>query len=171
MSRVRFLLGIAATLIVIGLLVAGGVAIYRTGWRQGYSMAQLLGYGEDAAGTPNPSFGFGHPGWHVGSPFLRGGAGPILRVGVLFGLLFFTFIVFVKLFRLLTWKMVWGIAGGRWARHWHRRGGPVPPHGSVSSRGPVASHGPMPPWCWDWGKPSEEKAQPDGGIDDAGAEG
>ena len=133
MSKVRFLAILLAVLIVIGLLILGGLAIHRIGWTEGYKMGQLVAGSEEGAVAPYAPYGFGSSGLFV-------------TVGLLLLLL----IVIGKFFRFWAWKMVggpWMMAGGpraaRWARHWHR------------------PHGPMPPWCWGWEEPSEEKAEPD----------
>ena len=57
------------------------------------------------------------------------------------GLLFLLLIVMGKFFRFWAWRMADGPKDVHWARHWHR------------------PHGPMPPWCWGWEKPDEEKAE------------
>ena len=59
------------------------------------------------------------------------------------GLLFLLLIVIGKFFRFCAWRMAGGpwMTSGAMARHWHR------------------SRGPMPPWCWGWERPSEEKAE------------
>jgi hypothetical protein len=141
MSKIRFLVVPLAALIVIGLLILGGFAIHRIGWTEGYRMGQLADSGGGAV-APYESYGFGYP-----SLFLT------------VGLLLLALIVIGKIFRFWAWKMAWGpwmmagrpwrMAAGpkgeRWARHWashwHR------------------PHGPMPPWCWGWEEPSEEKAE------------
>ena len=59
------------------------------------------------------------------------------------GLLFLLLIVMGKFFRFWAWKTAGGpwMMSGAMARHWHR------------------PRGPMPPWCWGWERPSEEKAE------------
>lgn len=137
MSKSWFLVRALVALIVIGLLVVGGLAIYRTGWSQGYAAGQLAVEGEEVATTPYPHYGFGYVGRPFGfAPFLLGA-----------GLLFLLLVAVGQLFRLLAWKKV--MAGGPWppmAMHWHRFHGPV-------------SHGPTSPWCWEWEQSSEEKAE------------
>ena len=129
-----------AALIIIGLLILGGLAIHRIGWSQGYKLGQLAVGSEEGVTVPYAAYGFRY-------------SGLFLTIGLLFLLL----IMVGKFFRFWAWKMAWGpwkmaggpwkMAGGpkgeRWARHWHR------------------SHGPMPPWCWDWEEPGEEKAESD----------
>jgi hypothetical protein len=138
MSKTRFFVVPLATLIIIGLLILGGVAVHRIGWSQGYTMGQLAAGGEEGVTVPYVPFGLGYPG------------GLLLTIGLFFLLL----IVIGKFFRFFwawkmfggPWMMAEGPKGERWARHWHR-----PPHP------------PMPPWCWDWEKPSEAEteAEPD----------
>ena len=131
MSKTRFLVVSLAALIIIGLLILGGLAIHRIGWSQGYKMGQLVAGSEEGATVPYGAYGFRY-------------SGLFLTVGLILLLL----IVIGKFFRFWAWKMVgapWMMAhrpeGARWARHWHR------------------PHGPMPPWCWGWEEPSEEKAE------------
>ena len=131
MSKTRFLVVSLAALIIIGLLILGGLAIHRIGWSQGYKVGQLAAGGEEGATVPYGAYGFRY-------------SGLFLTVGLILLLL----IVIGKFFRFWAWKMVgapWMMARGPrgeyWARHWHR------------------PHGPMPPWCWGWEEPSEEKAE------------
>jgi len=137
---VRALVALVVTGLLVGLLIIGGLAIYRTGWSQGYVAGQLAAEGEDVATAPYLHYGFGYIGRPVGfAPFLFGA-----------GLLFLLFVAVGQLFRLLAWKKVmagrpWPPAA-HWARRWHRFHGPVP-------------HGPVPPWCWGWEKPSEEETR------------
>ena len=131
MSKIRFLVAALAALIIIGLLILGGLTIHRIGWSQGYEVGQLAAGSEEGATVPYAPYGFGY-------------SGLFLTIGLLFLLL----VVIGKFFRFWAWKMVggpWRMAhgprGARWARHWHR------------------PHGPMPPWWWGWEEPSEEKAE------------
>jgi len=144
MSKIRFLVVSLAALIIIGLLILGGLAIHRIGWSQGYKVGQLVAGSEEGATVAYGPYGFGY-------------SGLFLTIGLLLLLL----VVIGKFFRFWAWKMAWepwmmagrpwkmahGPKGEHWARHWHR------------------PHGPMPPWCWGWEEPSEEKAEkaePDG---------
>ena len=133
MSQTRFPFALLAILIIIGLLMLGGFAIYRISWLEGYKTGQLVAAGI-ADGTVMPY-----------APYRPGCGGVLLTLGVAFVLI----VVAGKFFRFWTWKAGWGpgmTSGGpkseRWVRHWHRHG----------------PHGPVPPWCWDWEEPSEEKA-------------
>jgi hypothetical protein len=140
MSKAKFLVVSLAALIIIGLVILGGLAIHRIGWSQGYKVGQLAAGSEEGAAVPYGPYGFRY-------------SGLFLTIGLLLLLL----IVVGKFFRFWAWKMAWGPSrtawgpwmmahgprGERWARHWHR------------------PHGPMPPWGWDWEEPSEEKAEPD----------
>jgi len=136
MSHKRFLPVALTALIVIGLLIMGGSAIYRNGWSQGYMTGRLAAGGDDGAALPYAPYGL--PGrYHGFSPFLCC-LGPVFTVGLLFLLL----IAVGKFFRFWAWKKADGPEGRNWAKHWsehwHRH------------------HGPMPPWCWE--KPSPEEA-------------
>ena len=130
MSKKRFwVVPLSALIIVSLLIILGRFAIHRISWSQGYRMGQLAAGGEGVAVVPYARFG--HPGL-------------FFTVGLLFLLL----IVVGKFFRFWAWRMAGGprmMASGpmgqHWARHWHR------------------PHGPMPPWCWGWEKPPEEKAE------------
>jgi len=96
--------------IIIGLLITGGVLIYRAGWSQGYV---ATGGAEDAI-APYMPHRFVHPGRPLGSARFLFGA----------GLFFLLFVGIGHLFRLLTWKRM--PAGGPWAGG-HHPYGPVPP--------------------------------------------
>jgi len=131
MSQTRFPLFPLAILIIIGLLIMGGFSIHRISWMDGYKTGQLVARGADGAVMPYP-------------PYQSGCGGPLLTLGVIFLL----FLVVGKFFRFWAWKMArgpWmmahGLKGERWARHWHR------------------PHGPMPPWCWGWEEPSKEETE------------
>jgi hypothetical protein len=131
MSRARFPLVLLAALIIMGLVILGGFAIYRIGWSEGYRMGQLAtGAGEGIVVAY--------------APYGPGLGGVLLTVGVVFLLL----LVIGRFFRFLAWRAMWQrwkVTGGPkseyWTKHWHRR------------------HGPEPPWCWDWEEPAEEKAE------------
>jgi hypothetical protein len=121
--------------VLIGLLAAGGFAIHRLGWSQGYAAAELNAQGEEAPTPP-----LAPPGWRpVG--FGRGG----LLVSLVLGLLFFAFVG--KLLRFAMWGAVagpvigWHAAGGSWRHpgHW--------------------THGHVPPWYGPWGGQPGERSQ------------
>jgi hypothetical protein len=141
-------------LILIGLLILGGFAIYRIGWSEGYRVGLLTDGGVEGMLVPYAPYGSG---------FL----GLLLVIGVFF----LMFAVIGKFFRLLAWRSAggpWMMAhrppgtpggpkGEAWAKHWqrHRHGG----------------HGPA--WCWDWEETSEEKdqeAEPEAGTGDLTAQ-
>jgi len=133
MSQTRFPYAPLAILIIIGLLMLGGFAIYRISWLEGYKTGQLVAAGI-ADGTVMPY-----------APYRPGCGGLLLTLGVAFVLI----VVAGKFFRVWAWKSGWGpgmTTGGpnseRWVKNWHRHG----------------PHGPVPPWCWDWEEPTEEKA-------------
>ncbi len=142
MSKTWFVVRALAALIVIGLLIIGGFVIHRIGWSQGYVAGQLAAGSEEGAAAPYAPYGFGYPGrYFVFAPFPFGG-GLFLAVGLIILLL----IGIGRFFRFRAWRMAGGPQGQYWTGRWHRH------------------HGPMPPWCWGWEKPSEEsteKPEPD----------
>jgi hypothetical protein len=132
-SKKWFLWRVVGTLIALGLmfslLTVGGVAIYRTGWSQGYIASQLEAGDEEGEGLPETlpyiPYGFRYPGWYLGFPTFLYGAGLIFKIGLLFLLL----LVIGQIIRFLIWgKMMGGGPRGRyWTRHWRRHHGCVPP--------------------------------------------
>jgi hypothetical protein len=144
MSQKRFLAVALAGLIVIGLLIAGGAAIRRSAWTQGYMMGRLTAGADDGAAVPYGVYGFDYPRSHSGFVSFLCTAGLFVLLLIAVG----------KFFRFHAWKMAhWGHKppegdwpkGERWARHWHWH------------------H--RPPW-WGWKEPAEEEA----GEAESGAE-
>lgn len=133
-----------AMVVLVGLVAAGGFAIHRLGWSQGYAAAELVAEGEDAPTPPLAA-----PGWRpVGSVYWPSIGG--LLVTLLLGLIAFAFVG--KLLRILLWGAMGGPAmggpwmAGSWRHHWYRMHGPVPsPYG----------HG---PWYYE---PAEAPQEPD----------
>ena len=141
MFKNRIWARVLVAVVISGLLVAGGVLVYRAGWSQGYVASLPVVEGEE---VEMPAFGFGHPGWRFApvpyraAPFMFGAG--FLKIGLL--VLFLA--VIGRMFRFVLWGPAgrFGVAGP-WARHtarWRRM------------------HGPMPPWCWGYEEPSEEQA-------------
>lgn len=95
-----------ATLILIGLLIAGGVALYRVGWSQGYTAAQPTEGGE----TAPPPYAR-QPGL---APYAPGGGllrAVLLIVGLALG---------GKLIRFIIWGSTRRFAmAGPGPVHWH----------------------------------------------------
>jgi hypothetical protein len=110
-----------AAVVLIALLVAGGFAIHRLGWSQGYTAAELVAEGEEAPTPP-----LAPPGWRPMRPSVGG-----LLVTLLLGLIALAFVG--KLLRVVLWGALAGPAmggpwmAGSWRHHWHRMHGPVPP--------------------------------------------
>lgn len=156
MSRTWFVWRALVALIIIGLLVRGGWAIYRTGWSQGYMTGQLAAADDGSAARSYPPYAFGYPAW----PVLAG-----LGLLGLFGLLVLPLLAIGKMISLHARGMAGGPPGSPWAkktadwsppwiRHWHR------------------DHGRRPPWCWDWEEPADEQTKetgPDAQTNEAGA--
>jgi len=138
-----------AALVLVGLLIVGGLAVYRMGWSEGYAAGQLTAEGEESATAP-----YGPPGsqW-LGRPLFyppfMSGAGVLLRVILL--------VLLLGLMGKLLRFIVWGIVGapamaGAWAHHWRR------PHWH-------RFHGPMPPGYHGWyGWPEEAGGKPEPGA-------
>ncbi len=143
MSKRRFLWRGLAALIFVGLLIAGSLAIYYLGWSQGYVTSQPMPEGEGGAPWPYLPRGSGN----MGRPFAFA-----MCTGLMFklGMLILLFCIIGKIFRFFTWGMAGGpwMTGRRRGRRWHRHHHQGPP---------PYPHGPMPPWCWDWEKSSDEE--------------
>ncbi len=123
MHRFGFLFRFLLALLIIGGLLAGGVAIYRLGWAQGYQTSVLLSGKTGAPGQPAfpavPYYGYPmmpyYYGPHFGFPFF-----PLIGIG------FFLFFLFIigGLFRFGMHHR-WSHAGqGPWEGHggpwgWH----------------------------------------------------
>jgi hypothetical protein len=132
---------VLVAVVTIGLLVTGGVLVYRAGWSQGYVASSPVVEGEE---VEMPAPGFSHPGRRFASvpypaaPFVFGAG--FLKIGLL--VLFLA--VIGRMFRFVLWGPAgrFGMAGPRFrytAARWRRM------------------HGPVPPWCWGWAEPSEEQ--------------
>jgi hypothetical protein len=128
MFRFGFLFRFLLALVLIGVLVAGGMALYRTGWAQGYQNgAAAVGSGANTTPAlpapyyayPPVPYGFGY-GFH---PFFFP-FGPFLGIG------FFLLILF----------MVGGLFRFGMRRHWA---------GGFGPGGWGMGHGPRSPQDWD----------------------
>jgi hypothetical protein len=126
MFRFGFLWRFLLALLLLGLLVAGGSALYRAGFAQGYQAAALAANSSGSTGTPGlpvqgyypyPYFwpGYGYPGFF---PF-----GPLLGIG----------------FFLLVFFLIGGLFRGFAGRHWAGHTG----HGDWG-------HGPEGSWAREW---------------------
>jgi hypothetical protein len=156
MHRKGFFLVPLVALALVGLLLgAGGFAIHRHAWSQGYMMGRLASGGEEGAAIPYAHYGFGH----FGRPF---GFGALLCAPALLFIIggFVLVAMLGKLFRFHAWRRAmasgledvpWrGPAGKPWGEHWH--------------------HGHVPPWCWDRKEPSEGNAvEPETDAENAAA--
>ena len=137
MSRRAFYFVPLAALIILGLLLAaGGFALHRWAWSQGYMAGQLASAGE----TMPPAFGhpmrpFGARGFFC-APTLLFIVGGFLLLGMV-----------GRWFHMWTWHRVmhrhgrkamwWGPAG----RHWH--------------------HGPVPTWFPEWSEERQAADEPE----------
>lgn len=139
-----------ATLILIGLLVAGGFAVYHLGRSNGYAAGLLAAEGEGVVAQP---YGWPHgPGYYT-RPALFGGVLALVLILVLIA-------VVGKLISFVIWRPPWRFAmAGPWHRHWR--------HAQRRYMRWHRMHGPMPPWCWDWDEPSDEETEEAGDEPDA----
>ena len=124
-----------ATVIVIGLLAAGGFAIYRLGWSQGYTAAELAAQGQEGPASPLAPRGWRPVGW----------ASEGLLISLVLPLILFAFVG--KLTRVILWIAVVRLPGWRTA---HGRFGSYPLHWT---------HGPEPSWYGPWQEQPSDKSQ------------
>ncbi|MEA3339982.1 MAG: hypothetical protein U9R15_08455 [Chloroflexota bacterium] len=156
MTKKWILWRVLATLILAGLLIAGGVATYRAGWSQGYGASQLAAEGEEGVTLPYPPSGLGRIGRPLAFAPFAFGAGLLLKI--VLGLVFLA--VIGKLARFVLW-------GGMMRGHWPMHGYPADGPRAARRYHRRWMHGPMPPWCWDWDEPSDDEAKPDTGAAEA----
>jgi hypothetical protein len=137
MSGFRIFWRIALTLLFVGLLIAGGVALYRSGWSQGYQAGVIAAGAVEGTAELSPgqlpyypvvpfAYGphFGYPGFF--SPF---------SVFLWIGFFLLLFFLIGGLFRAFSWRRWGGWKGGpAYSGH--------PGHGG--------GYGPPPPWGRDW---------------------
>lgn len=160
MSRKWIVWKVLASLILVGLLVAGGFAVYYAGWTRGHNADQLA-EGEEAEAPSYLPEGFVHPAWRLAMHHRSFGvAGLVFRV--ILTCLFF--IVVCKLIRFVIWGPRWGFAMmGPWSGpHWG-------PRASRAYRRYARwhhMHGPC-GW-WDWDGPSDEEGKEADDEPDAG---
>lgn len=151
MSKARFVAIPLTILVIMALLAVGGWAVHRIGWTQGYASGQLATAGEATPTVPYAPYDLGHLGL-----FLVVGLVLLLVVGMIGKLLRFWAWGTVAAPWMMahgTWRMASKRNAERWARHWHR------------------PHGPVPPWYWDWEEPSGEEAQtPESGAETGAAQ-
>jgi hypothetical protein len=127
MSRTTsFFIRLIGFLILVGLLVAGGILIYRFGQAQGYAMGQVAASMAEGSPSNTPAVPY--------APF-PSGAYPYYRpyfgfhpIGGFLELLFFGFLFFFAL-RLLFRPRFWGYPGmhsgnNPWHSHLHHWDGP-----------------------------------------------
>lgn len=141
MFRFGFFGRLLLTLLILGILVAGGTALYRFGWDQGYQTGVLAANPNSQSGAiQGPYGGFYPPLRYPGffPPFL-----PFLGIGFF---LFFFFLI-GGLFRPWGWRR-WGYYGpGPWGpgygphgdREWSGQRQDVPNQGKGASETPPPS--------------------------------
>lgn len=137
MKKRRFWVRALFGLLAIGLLIGASSGAFRMGWWQGYRAAQVTDNGEGQSYTPGwPMMGPGswmhhrYPGGRI-VPF---GAGSLLHVGLLLGVLFLV----AGLIRSCAWRA----AGHMSHKHWHHpHFGPPWPYGQHPPEGEHPSPG------------------------------
>jgi hypothetical protein len=149
-----FLWRALASLVLIGLLIVGGLAIHYAGWSQGYAAGQLAAEGEEAV-TPSYLPRAWRPVRFVPYP-----SGAALLLKVVLAVLFL--VIVGKLMRFVIWGVAWPAAmAGPWAGHWQRAYWRRAAHWH-------RTHGPVPPWWWGYEPPGEEAGEADAGPDAQG---
>jgi hypothetical protein len=141
MFRTGFLWRFLLALLLFGLLAAGGAALYRAGFAQGYQAAALAANSTGNAAAPNlPAPGF-YPSPYFWPAYSYPGFFPF---GPLLGIGFFLLVFFLigGLFRSFAWRHYAGQPGhgdwghgpeGRWAKEWkERHGAPDKPEEGAS---------------------------------------
>lgn len=133
---VRMLLAI--TLVIV--LVGGGVAVYRTGWAQGYQAGTVISSDEGVESVPlAPQFR-----GQLYRPFYPGFGFPFFGLCLGIGFIFMIMFLIGGIFK------PWGRR--RWAGH--------PRHGKWE-------HGPMPPWAKDWEEHQRKHAQDEDDVEES----
>ena len=133
MFRKKSVFGVLMAVLVILALIAGGFALYRLGFAQGYSSG-IFAEG-DGSGLPLPEGYHRGLGYHYGYPM------GFFVFGRLIGLFFFNGLLFL---------LIGGIRRMFWCRPWRYAGGPDSQKWKEWYRHNPAAHkwGP-PPWAGD----------------------
>ena len=128
--------------ILVAVLVAGGIFVYRSGWAQGYQAATLLSGSESAEVLPIvPQFR-----GQLYGPYMPGFGFPFFGLCLSIGFIFLVLFLIGGIFK------PWGRR--RWAGYPH--------HGKWS-------YGPVPPWARDWEEHQRQHAE--GETEDQESEG
>ncbi|MCP4168322.1 MAG: hypothetical protein GY759_20855 [Chloroflexi bacterium] len=108
-----------AALIVIGLILMAGSAIYNNAWSEGFIMGQLA-TGQEGLILPQGAMVQG------GSSFFGNLLG-MMGIFLFFGFLLALVGVAFKFFGIRKWATADGPEGEKWAKHWHHHHGGPPP--------------------------------------------
>jgi hypothetical protein len=132
MYRIGIFVRVVLGLLLVAVIIAGGVAVYRAGWAQGYQ-ANIIstGGGEIDSGMLVPGFR-----GYMYAPLYPGFGFPFFGLCLGIGFIFLVMFLVGGLLRPWGWK--------RWAGHPH--------HGKWRN-------GPMPPWVKDWEEFRQKKAE------------
>ncbi len=149
MFRKKSVFGVLMTFLVILVLIAGGFALFRLGFAQGYSSG-IITEGDGGALAYPDGFqrGFGHP---YAYPMGFFGFGRLIGLFFFIGLLFMIFGGIRRMFWCRPWRFAGGPDSEKW-KEWYRH------HPAAHKWGP-------PPWAGD-----EKPADIDDEADEASEE-
>jgi hypothetical protein len=137
-----FIVRLLLALVLIGLLVAGGTALYRAGWANGYQAAAVSAGNAGKAVTPPVPY-FAYPPAYFGPGYFYPGFfpfGPLLGIG----------------FFLLVFFLIGGIFRFAFYRRWagkYGSGGPYGPGGWGHHFDPDS------PWAKEWRERHKAEAE------------
>jgi len=124
----RFLFSTLITLLLVGLLAAGGFAIYRMGLSQGYVAGAIAAGKTGAQGQPN---GIGFP-WFAYGPFFGFPFFPpfffVFALIALIWIFIFPLRLIARLISFWSWRVAGVPESEAWARSWHHYGRHMPPY-------------------------------------------
>jgi len=130
MFRFGFLFRFLFALLLIGLLAVGGMALFRSGYTQGYQVGALAASAASKGTTPPlPAYGYPPMGLYPGYGYPMYGS----PFGLFFGIGLFVLFLFMigGIFRMMAWRHWAGAHGSEfkgpdfgpggppWHRHWH----------------------------------------------------
>ena len=140
MFRTGLLWRLILALLLVGVLAAGGMALFRAGWAQGYQTGALSAAPSERGVAPVAPPYYPYPGYGFYPFFAPFGLFPLI------GLFFLLFFLFGGLFRFGGWRRWhehsgYGDWGDRpvppWAKEWHERHHPQPEKGEESAGTPA----------------------------------
>ncbi len=142
MFRFGFFWRLILALLLVGVLAASGMALFRAGWAQGYQTGALSAAPSGSEVAPRPPLYYPYPGYGFYPFFAPFGCFPII------GLFFLLLFLFGGLFRPWGMRRWYGHPGYSdwghgpvppWAKEWHERHHPQPEKGEESAETPAGS--------------------------------